>query len=404
MKQAVILAAGKGTRCYPLTLTRPKVLLKVANKTLLEHNLEQLEGLVTEAIIVIGYMGEKVKEVIGVRFGKLMITYVEQKEVNGTGGALLACERLLDDRFLVLNGDDLYSREDIKRCISHDFCVVGKTVDNPENFGVLQLKGKYVTGFEEKPKNPSSSIIGVGLYVFDLSIFEHKLKKTIRGEYEIIDYVTYLVKKGKKVFCENVQDYWLPVGYPWHILDANEFLLKRMKPIIASDAVIEKGATLKGNVSVGHRTVIKAGAYIEGPAMIGDDCTIGPNCFIRGCTTLGNGCRVNNGTEVKNSVFFNQSYASHLSYVCDSVLGEHVNIGAGTIVANLRHDGAVVASMVDGVLVPTGRRKFGAVCGDHAKTGIHTSIYPGRKLWPYATTLPGEIVTKDKMTEKSETP
>src|SRR3989344_4218509 len=109
--QAIILAAGKGTRCLPLTATRPKVLLKIANKTLLEHNLMQLHGLVTEVTIVVGYLGQMIKECIGTKFGEINITYVEQKKVNGTGGALLAAEKTISDRFIVLNGDDLYARE-----------------------------------------------------------------------------------------------------------------------------------------------------------------------------------------------------------------------------------------------------------------------------------------------------
>lgn len=396
MMQAVILAAGKGTRCYPLTLTRPKVLLKVANKTLLEHNLEQLDGLVGEVIIVVGPFGEMVKEKIGRQFGRMRARYVEQKKPEGSGAALRACQEFLKGTFLVLNGDDLYSRQDIERCLKHELCVMGKEVTDPEKWGILAIHDGKVVGLEEKPaKAVAPALANTGLYVFDERVFEHALKKSKRGEYEITDYLKHLVKQGEHIFCEQVKDFWIPVGYPWHILDANECLLKRMKHTVSRDAVIEKGATLKGDVSVGKGTIIKSGAYIEGPAIIGEDCTIGPNCYIRLHTTIGNGCRVNNGTEVKNSVFFDHTYASHLSYVCDSVLGENVNIGAGTIVADLRHDGANIKTKVNDKLIDTGRRKFGTVIGDGAKTGIHTSIYPGRKIWPGKTTLPNDAVRDD---------
>src|SRR3989344_5612573 len=116
--QAVVLAAGKSTRTYPLTLTRPKPLLKVGKKTLLEHNLEQLDGLAAEVILVVGYKkdmlincADKIKNNY-----KFKIRFVEQKEQLGTGHALLQVMDIVKDRFLLMMGDDLYSREDINNC------------------------------------------------------------------------------------------------------------------------------------------------------------------------------------------------------------------------------------------------------------------------------------------------
>ena len=97
----------------------------------------------------------------------------------------------------------------------------------------------------------------------------------------------------------------------------------------------------------------------------------------------------------KNSLILSRTNVGHLSYVGDSVIGEAVNFGAGTIISNFRHDGKNHRSMVAGELLDTGRRKFGAIVGDHVHTGIHTSIYPGRKLWPHTSTRPGEIVQHD---------
>ena len=91
----------------------------------------------------------------------------------------------------------------------------------------------------------------------------------------------------------------------------------------------------------------------------------------------------------------NNVSAGHLSYIGDSIIGDSTNLGAGTITANFRHDGKNHRSEVNGQLVDTGRRKFGCVIGNDVHTGIHTSIYPGRKIWPHKSTLPGEIVAKD---------
>ena len=131
--------------------------------------------------------------------------------------------------------------------------------------------------------------------------------------------------------------------------------------------------------------------------VIGCGCKIGPNCYIRGHTSIGDHCRIGQAVEVKNSLILSHTHIGHLSYVGDSVIGEHVNLGAGTITSNFRHDGKMHRSLVSGVLIDTGRKKFGAVIGDGVRTGIHTSIYPGRKLWPGVTTLPGEMVRTDRL-------
>ncbi|MEK6868452.1 MAG: DapH/DapD/GlmU-related protein, partial [Nanoarchaeota archaeon] len=147
---------------------------------------------------------------------------------------------------------------------------------------------------------------------------------------------------------------------------------------------------------VGKGTIIKSGVYIEGPVLIGQNCTIGPNCYIRGETTLGDGAKIGNAVEVKNSIVGNKTSIGHLSYVGDSIIADHVNFGAGTIVANLKHDDSTIKSHVGKELVDSGRRKLGTIIGDGVHTGVHSSIYPGRKLWPNTTTAPGEIVKYDK--------
>src|SRR3989338_3290353 len=120
-----------------------------------------------------------------------------------------------------------------------------------------------------------------------------------------------------------------------------------------------------------------------------------PNCYIRAFSSIGNNCRIGNAVEVKNSIVMDNTHIGHLSYVGDSVIGENVNLGAGFIVANLRHDNETVKSVVKEELISTGRRKFGTIIAENVKTGIRTSVYHGRKIWPNKTTLPGEIVKRD---------
>lgn len=184
------------------------------------------------------------------------------------------------------------------------------------------------------------------------------------------------------------------IRYPWDLLRANELHVARLaESRIEGD--VHPAAVIEGHVRIGAGTRILPGVFIEGNVVIGENCKIGPNCYLRGNTTIGDRCHIGQSVEIKNSMILSDSNVGHLSYVGDSILGSHVNFGAGTMVSNLRHDGKNHLSEVDGKLVDTGRRKFGTIVGDYVHTGIQTSIYPGRKLWPHTCTRPGEIVQRD---------
>ncbi len=186
----------------------------------------------------------------------------------------------------------------------------------------------------------------------------------------------------------------LIICYPWDILEIGEELVAG----IAENRIegkIREGVVIDGKIQLGKDSILLPGVYIEGNVVIGEKCKIGPNCYIRGNTSIGNSCHIGQAVEIKNSILLDKVSAGHLSYIGDSIVCSGTNLGAGTITANFRHDGKNHRSMVDGELLDTGRRKFGAVIGEGVHTGIHTSIYPGRKIWPHASTRPGETVAKD---------
>ncbi len=393
MIQAVIMAAGKSTRTWPLTLTKPKPLLKVMNKEIIKHNLDALQGLVGEVIIIVGFKKEMIIEEIGHKYGKLKIRYAEQKTQLGTGHTLKYVEKLIKGKFIVMGGDDIFSKKDIKACLKHKYAVLGCKVEDPDRFGVFVVKGKEVKKVVEKPKKFVSDIANAGLYVFDKSVFEFKLRKSQRGEYEIVDYINALIKK-ERVVCENVKGRWLPVGHPWDLIEANSVLVSEIKNDIKGK--VGKNVIVKGKLKAGKGTEILSGTYIKGNVIIGENCLIGPNCYLRGNTSIGNGCHIGQAVEIKNSVIMDNAKVPHLSYIGDSVIGENSNLGAGTITANLKHDNKNVRSVVKGKIVDTGRRKLGIIIADNVHTGINTTIYPGRKIWPGVGTLPGEIIDKDK--------
>ena len=137
--QAVILAAGKSTRTYPLTVNKPKPLLPVANKTIMEHNLDALNGLVDEAIIVVNFEKEQIIKKFGKRYKALKLTYVTQKTANGTGGAVLAAKSKIKNRFIVMGGDDIFAKNDIKRCIKHKYSILAQETKTPEKLNLLKF-------------------------------------------------------------------------------------------------------------------------------------------------------------------------------------------------------------------------------------------------------------------------
>ncbi|MFH0979263.1 MAG: bifunctional sugar-1-phosphate nucleotidylyltransferase/acetyltransferase [Candidatus Woesearchaeota archaeon] len=393
--KAVILCAGKSTRTYPFTISKPKALLPILDKTLIEVSIESLKGIAEEVIIVVGCLKEQIIEHLGSTYQGIKITYVEQKEQLGTGHALMQARSQLTGKFLVLNGDDIYSPKDILNCAKHDRCLLGKEVEDPEKWGILLTEGKALKGIQEKPTEPLSNIGNTGLYVLDKNIFPYleKTGKSERGEIEITSAISEMCKE-QTYMVEKIQDYWLPVSYPWQLLEANAFFLEKISQSNIK-GIVEAHVTMRGVVVLREKSIIKSGCYLEGPVWIGKDCVVGPNAYLRKDTILLDNVRTR--SEIVDSLIMKGTTAKHHSYIGHSIVGENCNIGAGTITSDYRHDGATNKTIIQGKKVDSNRRKLGAFIGDGVHTGINTSIYPGRKIWPGKTTVPGEIVKEDIM-------
>jgi len=394
--QAVILAAGKSTRTYPLTLTKPKPLLKVANLTIVERNLEQLRGLVDEVIMVVGYQSDMIKGFLGENYRGMKIRYVSQEETSGTASAFSLTKQYVQGKFILMFGDDLYSRADIRNLAKYNNAILAQKVENPSRFGVLKVEGDKFLEVIEKPQEFISDLVSIGCFIFTPEIFNvlEDIKLSQRGEYELTDAYNFLAQK-EEIKVVSAKDFWLPITFPWSLLRANSFLLQRTKTDISKKSKVEKGVIIKGQVIIGEKTVIKSGVYIEGPVVIGEKCVIGPNAYLRAGTTIGDNCHIGQAVEIKNSIIGDNTNVAHLSYVGDSVLGDNVNFGAGTITANLRHDDKNIKSLVGDKVMDSEMKKMGVIVGDGCKTGVHTSFYPGVKMDPGTTTLPGDVVVRD---------
>ncbi|OGM21378.1 hypothetical protein A2714_02315 [Candidatus Woesebacteria bacterium RIFCSPHIGHO2_01_FULL_38_9] len=394
---AVVMAAGKGTRLLPLTLTVPKPLIRLLGKTPLEYNLDNIVGHVHEIVLVVGYLREKIIDYLGDAYKGTKIKYVNQKFPKGTAHALsVAQSEVRTKHVLVLNGDDIYDKDLILKTMKlENDVIVGKKDKNWKNFGILQAgKGNYLLGIVEKPERYVGDLANIGIYKMKSEIFDYfgKIKKSVRGEYEITDMITKYAK-ANKVEIISCNSGWQPLSHPWDLLNFAENKLKGIRT--TPKGKIEKNAVIKGRLHLGKNSVIKSGAYLEGNFYIGDNCEIGPNCYLKSFGSIDDGSDVGNAVEVTRSVIGKDTKIKHLSYVGDSIIGNNVNLGAGTIISNLRHDNFPILFRVNKKLINSERRKFGTVIGDFVKTGANTTLYPGTKLDSGTTTLPGEIVDYD---------
>ena len=166
---------------------------------------------------------------------------------------------------------------------------------------------------------------------------------------------------------------------PWALLGEPLDAVLAALPSSALEAPVSPDVHLLGDrIAVGAGTRILPGAVIEGPVWIGRDVEIRPGCYVRGGCWIGDGCVVGASTEIKRSILFPGAHAPHLNYVGDSILGRDVNLGAGTVLSNFRHDGKEIAvPLPGGGRLATGRRKLGAVLGDGVLTGCNCVLHPG---------------------------
>lgn len=403
--KAVILAAGAGERLQPLTLTKPKPLLPVGGKPLLSYILNQLKALkIREVYIVVGYLGEHIIKFFG--DGKktgLKLKYVWQEKPAGTGDALKILDGLVNEEFIVTYGD-LYLTGEVLAKIYKAYrrrknpILAAVEVDNPKDYGVLMLDedGK-VKDLVEKPNQPLSNLVNAGVYVLNQDIFKFlgKIEKSVRGEIELTDAIKLMVKEGFNVYTVKIKSSsWLDIGKPWDLLEANKRYLLSLKRSKV-EGKVEKDVKVSGLIIVEKGAILKSGVYVEGPVYIGEGSNIGPNCYLRAYTVLGRNVKVGSGCEVKNSLVMDNSKIPHLSYVGDSIIGENCNLGAGTLVGNLRFDRRTVKMLLKDKLVDSGREKLGVILGDNVQTGINVSLMPGVKVGSNSQIGPNICVYRD---------
>ncbi len=225
--QAVIMAAGLGTRLRPHTLTVPKPMLPVAGRPILEWTLESLPAEIDEVILVVGYLKEKITEHFGDSWQGRRVRYVEQAELLGSGHALGQCASFLNGKFLVLNGDDLYGRDDIASACSRELAILAKPAESKGRYGAFRTDAAgNVIGIIEGADVEPGGLVNAGLYVLDMRFFSYPLVPIKDGaEFGLPQTVVTMAKDHPVAIVR--AEFWCPIGYPEDLAKATAELEAR---------------------------------------------------------------------------------------------------------------------------------------------------------------------------------
>ena len=392
IENALILAAGKGTRMWPLTENIPKPLLSICGLPIIERQIQELRKVgVKKLYILIGYQMKELSDYLGkTKFG-IDIEYIIQEEQKGTGHAVNQAKNIIQGNFYCINGDLIVDSKNLERLKEKEnyLTMMVTNVKDGSNFGVIESRNGRLVSINEKGISGESTI-NAGLFLFNEKIFDaiDNIEKSIRGEYELTDALQDI---SNDIHILEYQGFWKDIGAPWDLITVNEKYMHNIKNQIKG--TIEDNVVIKGNIHLEENSVIKSGTYIEGGVWIGKDCTVGPNSYLREGTVLCGKNKVGASTEIKNSILMNGAKAPHHNYVGDSIIGENSNLGSGTKIANLRLDKKEIIVVHKGVKINTGRKKLGAIIGSNVNTGINASINAGTILGNNVKVGPNSLVS-----------
>jgi len=364
--QAVILAAGEGTRLRPLTRNRPKVMLPVANRPILEHVLNSVVAAgIRDITIVVGYKKEQVIKFLSTY--PVPVQVVVQEKQLGTAHALSQAKELIHTKTLVLFGDNYVDPESLRMIMDKENAILVAPHPSPSKFGVISGNDGILTEIVEKPKDiVPGALVSCGVCVFSPDVIRDI------HERDLPDMLQKLILSGMKLPIVRAKD-WQDAVYLRDLLQINKQLLKQMKP--RTSGVIDKTVTIRGHVSIGNNTTIGPGTVISGPVVIGENCTIGPNVCIGPDVSIGLWVTIEPFTYLKNSVIMNDCDIGSHSRVVDTIMGEGCkcrnNLAAGS----------------------TKVGEIGAVLGDRVTVGPFT-VVTGGIIGNNAVVEGGKIIDK----------
>jgi NDP-sugar pyrophosphorylase family protein len=376
--KAVILAAGEGTRLSPLTNVRPKPMLPVANRPVLEHVVDAVAAAgVEEVVLVVGYKRERIQSHFGDGgdFG-VDITYAVQETQLGTGDALLRAERFVGDDFLVLNGDKVVGSDVVEALVERrratgDAAMAVADVDEPELYGVVEAADGEVTGLTEKPpaREAASSVVNAGAYAFGPDVFAVVRRTDSQaGELSLVAALQNYMA-DRPIQQVRYDGPWLDVTRPWDLVAVNGRLIDADGGR-ATAAAVDPAASVADATAVADSATVAAGAVVGRGTSLGPNASVGPNAV------------------VENSVVMTDATVDAGAVVRDCVVAENARVGAGSVAAGGTADVVVGDDLHRDV-------RFGGIVGDNAHLGGNVTLAPGARVGNDATVEGGVLVDDD---------
>ncbi len=330
--KALITAGGHGTRLRPITHTQNKHLIPIANKPILNYALEYVRDAgVKDVGIITNREGSEVKDVYGdgSDFG-LNITYIPQEKPSGLADCVKIAQPFIgDEPFVFYLGDNIIVGgikrfiEEFEKGNANCHLVLAK-VNDPERFGVPEIKGGRIVRVEEKPRYPKSDFAVTGIYIYDKHIFEavNSISPSARGELEISDAHQYLINKGYKVTFSEITGWWKDTGKPADLLEANRLVLDNINTDVRGK--IDKSSNISGRVIIEKGAEI-TNSNVRGPAIIGTGTKV-VNSYIGPYTSIDKNCEIVN-SELEYSIVLDNCLIQNQSIRIEaSLFGKDVRI------------------------------------------------------------------------------
>jgi len=406
----IILAGGEGKRMWPIQTD--KCLIPFLGKPLLYHNLAQIKQNVDgEFIIVANPQSKDPVEKVAQEL-ELNYTIAIQREPKGMADAILSAKDLIDGELLVLNAEDQLDPKIYKAVmnVKADVVVGSLKVDKYFPGGYIKATGDptssakgglrgagRVQAIVEKPgegNEPSSLVKLVVDYFQDGTKLIRYLQSTTSDKDDVYEKaLDKMIADGIGVKFAKYSGIWIPLKYPWQILDILGALLSKIEQKISSGANVSDKAIITGPVVIEDGAKVFEGAVIKGPCYIGKNCIVGNNSMVRE-SNLEEGCVTGFSSDITRS-YIGANCWFHTNYVGDCVIEGDFGMGSGAVLANLRLDDHTIRVHANGELIDSGRHKLGLIVGKGSRVGVNASTMPGARIGSNSLVGPGVVLKED---------
>jgi UDP-N-acetylglucosamine diphosphorylase / glucose-1-phosphate thymidylyltransferase / UDP-N-acetylgalactosamine diphosphorylase / glucosamine-1-phosphate N-acetyltransferase / galactosamine-1-phosphate N-acetyltransferase len=429
VKSAIILAAGKGSKMFPFNAIRSKTTIKIAGKPLIRYNLESIMAMgIEETVVVVNEEHQREIENLLSDIANLKIV-TDQTNLGSAESLVKGAENLSNvEDFLVLYGDTIIENKDLEKLVNakEPAVLLKKLEESSRNWIGASMENGYVQSIGAHYRGDSITHQFAG-FRFDELLLD-QIKRTpdyfpnvkvgvgVPKDRYIEAALLKSLEKGKLHAIE-CSGYFFDIDKPWHMLEANEFMVSHFcdalkENELAEGATISKNATIHGHVKlgknsyigdrvvihgnliVGDNTIIDNGAIFNGNTVIGDQTIIRNYCIIYDGVSIGSQCIFDHCAEFLGGMVMDKVYLYHYGEFYGAI-GSYTDIGAATVCGTLRFDDGETEHVVDGRKEVPLHFSNAAYLGDYCRTGVNTIIMPGCKIGAYSVLGAGAIIDKD---------